>query len=105
MFKFTIRDLVLLTLVAALGIGWWVDRRRLAGPLEKLAVYEAAEQRRVKRKQEEKRLKDLEWKLHAAKAANEYGAPSPANDRPRFTAEEFREMMELSERLWRETEE
>jgi hypothetical protein len=27
MFRFTIRELVLLTVVVAMGIGWWVDRR------------------------------------------------------------------------------
>jgi hypothetical protein len=27
MFRFTIRELVLLTLVVAMGIGWWVERR------------------------------------------------------------------------------
>ena len=25
MFRFTIRELVLLTLVAAMGVGWWLD--------------------------------------------------------------------------------
>jgi len=29
MFRFTIRELVLLTLVVAMGVGWWVDRRAL----------------------------------------------------------------------------
>jgi hypothetical protein len=29
MFRFTIRDLVLLTLVVAMGVGWWLDHRRL----------------------------------------------------------------------------
>jgi hypothetical protein len=29
MFRFTIRELVLLTLVVAMGVGWWVDRSRL----------------------------------------------------------------------------
>jgi hypothetical protein len=29
MFRFTIRELVLLTLVAAIGVGWWLDRQRL----------------------------------------------------------------------------
>ena len=28
MFKFTIRDLLWLTVVAALGVGWWVDRQQ-----------------------------------------------------------------------------
>jgi len=29
MFRFTIRELVLLTLVVAMGVGWWLDHRRL----------------------------------------------------------------------------
>jgi hypothetical protein len=29
MFRFTIRELVLLTLVVAMGVGWWLDRTRL----------------------------------------------------------------------------
>jgi hypothetical protein len=29
MFRFTIRELVLLTLVVAMGVGWWIDRSRL----------------------------------------------------------------------------
>jgi hypothetical protein len=106
MFKFTIRDLVLLTLIAALGIGWWVERRRLAGPLEKLAIYEAAEQRRLKRRQDEKRLKDLKWQLQAHKATHDYGAPNPANGPHELTTAEVLKIMEeagaLEERLARE---
>ncbi|HUE69355.1 MAG TPA: hypothetical protein VMP01_00590 [Pirellulaceae bacterium] len=30
MFKFTICELLLLTLVVALAVGWWLDRSRLA---------------------------------------------------------------------------
>jgi hypothetical protein len=30
MFRFTIRELILLTAIAAMGAGWWVDRARLA---------------------------------------------------------------------------
>jgi hypothetical protein len=29
MFRFTIRELVLLTLVVALGVGWWLEHRTL----------------------------------------------------------------------------
>ena len=29
MFKFTIRELLLLTMVVGLAVGWWVDRNRL----------------------------------------------------------------------------
>ena len=30
MFGFTIRELVLLTLVVAMGVGWWLDRQAIA---------------------------------------------------------------------------
>jgi hypothetical protein len=30
MFRFTIRELVLLTLVVALAVAWWLDRSQLA---------------------------------------------------------------------------
>ena len=32
--RFTIRDLLWLTVVVALGLGWWVHQRRLRGELE-----------------------------------------------------------------------
>ena len=34
MFRFTIRELVLLTLVVALAVGWWLDHSRLASNLD-----------------------------------------------------------------------
>jgi len=37
MFKFTIRDLLWLTIVAALAAGWWVDRSRLKELLDEVA--------------------------------------------------------------------
>ena len=33
--KFSIRDLLLVTVIVALAVGWWVDRSRLAGLLKK----------------------------------------------------------------------
>ncbi len=35
MLRFTIRELVLLTLVAALGIAWWLDHARMANEMAK----------------------------------------------------------------------
>ena len=29
MFRFTIRDVLLVTVIVALGVGWWVDRSRV----------------------------------------------------------------------------
>jgi hypothetical protein len=46
MFRFTIRELVLLTLVVAMGVGWWLDRSRLAfsaADYQRLKVYEAGQ--------------------------------------------------------------
>ena len=31
MFRFTIRDVLWLTVVVALGVGWWIEHRRTAG--------------------------------------------------------------------------
>ena len=33
--RFTIREILLITLIVALGLGWWVDHRRIAGVVEK----------------------------------------------------------------------
>ena len=35
MFRFTIRDVLWLTVVMALGVGWWVDHRSLAPDAQK----------------------------------------------------------------------
>jgi len=37
MFRFTIRELVLLTLVVATGVGWWIERRQLIAANRHLA--------------------------------------------------------------------
>jgi hypothetical protein len=34
--KFSIRDLMLVTVIVALGVAWWVDRSRLASKLVEL---------------------------------------------------------------------
>jgi hypothetical protein len=102
MFRFTIRDVLWLTVVVALGLGWWADRARLDAPLAKLAEYERAGQIALKRKQDGKRLRDLQWKLSSFQSVRKNGAPWPAGEKPTFTGKEMEEMMELSERLARE---
>jgi len=77
MFRFTIRELVLLTLVMALGVGWWLDRRRLALPLAKLAEYERVERYEQGKLASQKRLLDEVQRLLSDKAIREYGAPAP----------------------------
>jgi hypothetical protein len=34
--KFSIRDLLLVTVIVALAVGWWVDRRQLAKENDRL---------------------------------------------------------------------
>jgi hypothetical protein len=40
MFRFTIRDVLWLTVVAALGVGWWLDQDRIRRQTEALRVAE-----------------------------------------------------------------
>ena len=40
--KFTIRDLFLVTLIVALGLGWWVRERQLASELARLRLWRTA---------------------------------------------------------------
>jgi hypothetical protein len=36
MFRFTIRELVLLTIIAAVSVAWWIDHRRQAAEIRRL---------------------------------------------------------------------
>lgn len=44
MFRFTIREVLLLTVIVALGFGWWADRRELVDAHRNTARQLAAEQ-------------------------------------------------------------
>ena len=93
MFRFTIRELVLLTLVVSVGLGWWLDRRRLAGPLQELAEFQTAKQRELAQQKLKERREQLMLKLYSARAINEYGAPSPGGAKgPPLTKEEQDEL-------------
>jgi hypothetical protein len=41
--KFTIRDLILVTVIVAIGLGWWVDRSRIKEELEILKYHAQGE--------------------------------------------------------------
>ena len=41
MFRFTIRDILWLTVVAAVGVAWWMDRRNAAVEMAKLRTDQA----------------------------------------------------------------
>ena len=40
-FRFTIRDLLLLTVIVALAVGWWLDHRKMAADSAKRDKYAA----------------------------------------------------------------
>lgn len=52
MLRFTIRELVLLTLVVAMGVGWWLDRSQLAIPFADYRRLKAEEGEQLKRRAE-----------------------------------------------------
>jgi hypothetical protein len=43
MFRFTIRELVLLTLVVAMGVAWWLDRSNLKAEIDDVRVWKQSE--------------------------------------------------------------
>jgi hypothetical protein len=43
--RFSIRDLLLMTVLAGLGMAWWIDRSRLASEVEKLEKRLKADER------------------------------------------------------------
>ena len=43
MFRFTIRELVLLTLVVAIGVAWWLDRSNLKAEIDDVRVWKQSE--------------------------------------------------------------
>ena len=72
MFRFTIRELVLLTLVVALGVAWWLDRNRLTIP--------AADYQRLKA-DEVARLKEEMKAIDALMNSIPINTPAPSAER------------------------
>ena len=59
--KFSIRELLLVTVIVALAVGWWVDRQRLYALMERLHEQYAEEaMQEVKSLLELERQQDLE---------------------------------------------
>ena len=42
MFRFTIRELLLLTLSVAIAVGWWINREQLLGEIREAKRYETS---------------------------------------------------------------
>ena len=67
MFRFTIRELLLLTVIVALGVGWWLRERQFKSEVAKALEW------RTRAGALERILKeagwDVEWKLQAKTVA------------------------------------
>jgi hypothetical protein len=59
MFRFTIRDVLWLTVVVALGVGWWASNRRTTEQLE--ATVSHAESLRLQLKRARDYEKTVDW--------------------------------------------
>ena len=84
MFRFTIREIVLLTLIVALALGWWLDHRQMAAPLAEYRTrdkwaQEMAEQQRAMDEAKsalELATRDIRWERIKAESV-QLGAPVP----------------------------
>ena len=84
MFRFTIREIVLLTVIVALLLGWWLDHRQLAAPLADYRsrdkwAQEMAEQQQAMdeaRAALEYATRDTRWERIKAESVRQ-GAPVP----------------------------
>ena len=88
MFRFTIRDVLLVMVIVGLAIGWGIDRMRVAASLERLEEYDLG-----------KRLVELRRKQDAARNADN-GIPWPVTYTPTLTEAELDEMNAIERRLF-----
>jgi hypothetical protein len=80
MFRFTIRDVLWLTVVVALATGWWVDRNGLSQALnksrrERLETVVRIEAEQLRRDQSDWAFRKAQWEYYQQKQA-----PEPATD-------------------------
>jgi len=62
MFRFTIRDVLWLTVLVALAAGWWVDRGRLAARISKQAYDNYTLRMAVATREDILNALDKDWK-------------------------------------------
>ena len=88
MFRFTIRDVLLVMVIVGLAFGWGIDRMRVAASLERLEEYDLG-----------RRLTELRRKQDAARDADN-GRPWPMTYTPTFTKADSDEMYAIEKRLF-----
>ena len=74
---FSIRDLVWLTVVVALGVGWWIERTRAERLAEEAEVMDAAEAILVRRVDKVEKENAQLWSKFAEMPNSSAPAPSP----------------------------
>jgi len=79
MFRFTIRELVLLTLVVAMGVAWWLDRRSLAIRAQETNSYRALSEVLTQQLQDQNPAASIEINVNGggASISRGYAAPVP----------------------------
>ncbi|MBC7854887.1 MAG: hypothetical protein IAF94_15755 [Pirellulaceae bacterium] len=79
--KFSIRDLLLVTVIVALAVGWWVDRSRLTGEIRDYEIIEMPNPSGVSgpgQSVKEWRQERKEWKEWEERLQRELSAMTPA---------------------------
>ena len=79
MFRFTIRELVLLTLVVAMGVAWWLDRRSLAIRAQETNSYRALSEVLTQQLQDQNPAASIEINVNGggSSISRGYAAPVP----------------------------
>jgi hypothetical protein len=73
--KFSIRDLLLVTVIVALAVGWWIDRRRQGQTIEKMRA-----QIDVLASNRQDVVLGGVWKVHLPLPTSSPPAPNPLRD-------------------------
>ena len=79
--KFSIRDLLLVTVIVALAVGWWVDRSRLTGEIRDYEIIEMPNPRGVTgpgQTVKEWRRERQEWREAEERLEREWNAMTEA---------------------------
>ena len=80
MFRFTIRELALVTIIVAMGVAWWLDRRVLAAKLDNV-VKDSLSMSLELMEERDKARADLNLSLSSQQPQN-LGGTDPARNRP-----------------------
>ena len=81
--KFSIRDMLLVTVIVALGLGWWLDRSRLASRAQESAQqaesFQTLSEALTQQLQNKNPAASIEINVHGrgSSSSTGYGSPAP----------------------------